>query len=63
MPTALTDMVTVAQAAEALGVNRRTIIRRIQSGDLPAQKLGPGTSAWVITRADLERLTRPADAA
>jgi len=53
----LSDLMNVAQAARALGLSRRTILRRIDSGDITAHKLGDGeTSAYVITRDEVERL-------
>jgi excisionase family DNA binding protein len=36
---------TVSQAAEILGVHKRTIWRRIASGDIPATQI-PGRSGW-----------------
>lgn len=53
----LSDLMNVAQAAEALGLSRRTILRRIEAGDIAATKLGDGeTSAYVIDRTEVERL-------
>ena len=45
---------TVRQAAAELGITPRAILHRIAAGALPATKLGDGTSAYIITREDLE---------
>jgi excisionase family DNA binding protein len=47
---------TVNEAAHALGVHRRTIWRRIQSGDLPAVTL-PGRSGkeYRIKEEDIKK--------
>lgn len=45
---------TVRQAAAELGITPRAILHRITAGTLPATKLGDGTSAYIITREDLE---------
>ena len=45
---------TVRQAAAELGITPRAILHRIAAGTLPATKLGDGTSAYIITREDLE---------
>ena len=37
----LDELVTVAAAAEIVGVNRRTINKRIEEGSIEAVKLGP----------------------
>lgn len=51
--------VTVRVAAERLGVCRRTIERRIRSGQLAAVDVNKGGRAarWRIPVAELERLT------
>jgi excisionase family DNA binding protein len=49
---------TVSQAASILGKSRWTVVRRIKSGDLIAEKLGDNTAAWLLNRADVERLAR-----
>ena len=43
---------TVAEVAERLRVNRRTIIRHIEKGELRAVKL-PQPAGWRISEADL----------
>ena len=47
------DLLKIGDAAEILGVTRRTIYRRIWSGDLPASKVG---GLYFIRRADLDAL-------
>ena len=42
------ELVSVAEAAELLGVTRQTVAQRISAGSLPAQRVG-GT--WVLARA------------
>ncbi len=53
---------TVRQAAIELGITPRAILHRIAAGTLPATKLGDGTSAYIITREDVEaaKAERPA---
>lgn len=56
----MTDQPTfmnAVQAASALGLTRRTLIRRIENGQIEASKLGTGrTSAYVITADEIERV-------
>lgn len=47
---------TLAQAADLLGVCTRTIRRRIAAGDLPAYKIG--RKAIRIKTVDLDRISR-----
>jgi excisionase family DNA binding protein len=47
-----TDMFTVTQAAERLGLHRTTLLRQITRGILHAKRLG---SVWVISAAEVER--------
>lgn len=50
------ELITVAAAAEELHLSPRTILHRIKAGTLAATKLGAGkTSAYVLTRAEVER--------
>lgn len=50
------DYLNVAQAAAELHITERAVRHRIKAGTLPANKLGNGrTSAYVITRAEVER--------
>ena len=51
-----TDVLTVKQAAELLGISRRAVIHRIMAGTLAATKLGPSTTAYIIDRAEIERV-------
>ncbi len=55
------DVLSVTQAAEQLGVSPSTILRRIRIGDLPATKLGTGTSAYLIRREDVDAVLASAD--
>lgn len=50
------DLLSVAQAAAELNLTDRAIRHRIKAGSITATKLGPGTSAYVITRAEIERV-------
>lgn len=51
------QIVTVAVAAEEWHVDRRTAIRWIASGKVAAEKIGEGrTSAYVLTRAEVDRV-------
>ena len=50
---------TTAEAAEILGVDRTTVSRLVKRGDLePAMKLPGKTGAYLLARADVERLRR-----
>jgi excisionase family DNA binding protein len=58
------DLMTVAQAAEALNLSVRAIQHRITAGSIAAEKLGAGkTSAYVITRAEVDRVKAESRAA
>ena len=48
------ELLSVKQAAEILHLSPRAVLHRIQAGSLPATKLGAGTSAYVLNRADVE---------
>lgn len=48
------DLMSVAQAAKFLNLSTRAVHHRITSGALPAQKLGSGTSQYVLRRTDVE---------
>ena len=45
-----TGYLSVKQAAAELGISPRAVLHRIAAGTLPASKLGPETSAYVLTR-------------
>ena len=49
----LTDLCTVTEAADAIGVNVRTIRYRLQRGTMAGVKLGPIT--WMIPRDEVAR--------
>lgn len=50
------EFLSVAQAAAELHITSRAVRHRIKAGTLLATKLGPGTSAYVITREEIERV-------
>lgn len=51
------DILTVTQAAAELSLSVRAVQHRITNGTITAQKLGAGkTSAYVITRAEVDRI-------
>lgn len=50
------NLLSVSQAATELGITDRAVRHRIKAGTLAATKLGPGTSSYVITRAEVERV-------
>jgi excisionase family DNA binding protein len=51
------DFLTVAQAADELNLSVRAVQHRIRNGSIEATKLGDGrTSAYVITRAEINRV-------
>ena len=58
------QIVTVAVAAEEWGIDRRTALRWIAAGEVAATKVGEGrTNAYVLTRAEVERVKRAKEAA
>jgi excisionase family DNA binding protein len=53
-----THTITVAQAAEALGVSERTVWRYLKSGRLPGETTGdPGSQRTLIPREAVDSLT------
>jgi excisionase family DNA binding protein len=53
-----THTITVAQAAETLGVSERTVWRYLKSGRLPGETTGePGSQRTLIPREAVEALT------
>lgn len=57
--TAPTHTITVAQAAEALGVSERTVWRYLKSGRLPGETVGePGAQRTLIPQDAVDALTR-----
>jgi excisionase family DNA binding protein len=55
--TAPSDTLTVARAAEALGVSERTVWRYLKSGRLPGETVGePGAQRTLIPAAAVEQL-------
>ena len=58
MRAELPEMMSVAQAAKVLHISPRAVLHRINVGTLAATKVGDGlTSAYVIGRAEIERIT------
>ena len=56
--SASTHTITVAEAAEALGVSERTVWRYLKSGRLPGETTGePGSQRTLIPRDAVEALT------
>lgn len=56
------DLITSAEAAELLGLDRSGIIRRIQSGQLKPAKTLPGrTGSHLFSRADVLALSSSAE--
>ena len=57
MPTTTPDLLTVRQAAHALGLSPRSVLHRITTGTIGATKIGDGrTSAYVIAASEIERI-------
>jgi excisionase family DNA binding protein len=55
--TTLSDTLTVARTAEALGVSERTVWRYLKSGRLPGETVGePGAQRTLIPAAAVEAL-------
>ncbi len=48
-------MLTTTQAADVLGVSARRVRALIQSGRLPAERIGRD---WTVRREDLDKLER-----
>lgn len=48
----MANFITTKEAAARLGVNKQRVWQLIQSGKLPAQKVGRD---WIIDEKDLER--------
>lgn len=54
-------MLNAKQAAAALGVSRRTVLRWIQEGRMKAEKLGDGlTSSYMVTDEEIIRMKEEA---
>lgn len=51
------ELLTVVEAATALGIAPRTVLYRITHGTLAAEKHGTGLRApYIITRAEIDRV-------
>ena len=46
--TQIPELVSVTEAAAALGVTRQAVLQRIESGSLPATRIG---TAWAVPRS------------
>ena len=58
------ELVTTAEAADLLNVDRSIVIRHVQRGDLvPCQKLPGRTGAYLFVRADVQALAATRGAA
>lgn len=63
-PQTAPDLLSVAQAAKELSLANRTLHHQIANGKVVATKIGDGrTSAYVITRAEVDRVKADRDAA
>jgi hypothetical protein len=51
---------TIAQAAQAAGINRSTVLRAIKGGKISGQRHGQG--AWTVEPVELHRVFPPAEA-
>jgi excisionase family DNA binding protein len=56
------ELISVSQAASMLSLDVRTVHRKIQRGELPAQKMPGRTAAYILRRADVEALLASAGA-
>jgi excisionase family DNA binding protein len=50
-------LMTTTEASRLLGVDRRTVVKWCESGDLPSLRLGQ-TGHWRLIRSGVERLVR-----
>lgn len=58
------QLLTVGQAAKELCLSPRTVQHRIAAGRIAAEKFGDGkTSAYIITRDEIERVKAEAASA
>ncbi|MCR6647814.1 MAG: helix-turn-helix domain-containing protein [Cellulomonas sp.] len=53
------QLLSVTEAASALGVSRQAVLQRIEAGSLPASRVG---NAWAIAASAVRRPERPDDA-
>jgi excisionase family DNA binding protein len=51
----MADMISAADAAISLGISPRQVLRLIDGGILPAQKIG---ASYVIRRSDLAKVPK-----
>jgi excisionase family DNA binding protein len=56
MPRKPPDVVSNTEAARLLGISRQVLLRWITSGRVPATKLDGRTGAWVLHRAEVDRI-------
>lgn len=50
------ELISTSAAAAALGLDRRTVLRLIERGELPAEKLPGRTAPYVLERSRVEAL-------
>ncbi len=58
------NMITIQEFADAIGVDRTTVTRWVQSGKVKGKKQGPfpgRTSPILISRSELERVKKLAE--
>ncbi|HEV2127841.1 MAG TPA: helix-turn-helix domain-containing protein [Thermomicrobiales bacterium] len=55
------DYMTIGEAADALGVTRTTVWRRIKSGELEVFRSQTDRRERLVRRADIEAMLRPAE--
>jgi excisionase family DNA binding protein len=63
MPAGISDEISTGQAADLLGVSRRTVVQLIERGDLPATRVGTRrrlASADVLALRERSRSQRQA---
>jgi excisionase family DNA binding protein len=58
-----TQLLTLEQVAEYLGVHRDTVYKLVRSGRLPALQLGGRKAGWRVTEQDLKDFVDAAKAA
>lgn len=56
MPKSGNDPITVAEAARILHCDRKTVLRWIAAGRIPAKKLAGRTGAYILQPEDVEAL-------
>lgn len=58
------ELLSLAEAAEILGIPRRTLTRRVTTGEIAGTKVGQArTSSYAIARAEIDRVLAAVDVA